>query len=62
MLAQAAGSSANVCLQSLSLLSSDVGGGCTTSYFQIGFVNDADWCVHPQKRGEPGAAGLTRPH
>jgi len=41
---QAPAKAANVCLTSLRLFSADVGTGCATSNFEIGFLDDDDWC------------------
>ena len=34
-----------MCLTSASFVSTDVGTGCDTSQFQIGFLDDSTWCV-----------------
>lgn len=40
---QSTASAENICLTNVRLSSADVGTGCNSSYFQIGFLNDSEW-------------------
>jgi len=40
----------NVCLTNVRLSSTDVGVGCATSNFLIGFLKDDDWSVGPRRK------------
>jgi len=42
---QSASKAENVCLTGVQITSVELGAGCNSSYFQIGFLNDSDWCV-----------------
>jgi hypothetical protein len=43
--AQSAVDAPNFCVTSAGWTASESGSGCSNSYFQIGFVNDTDWCA-----------------
>ena len=44
-MAQSTSKAENVCLTGMQIISVELGSGCNSSYFQIGFLNDSEWCV-----------------